>query len=105
MGDLTIIKNRVKRGDPVGELGVKFAQQPEDTAPDQREIKVSFIDPAGPAARTELKVGDIITSIDGIDVTGASTANAWTLMRAPPGTKLLLGLARGAQVPVVLAAL
>jgi len=30
--------------------------------------------------------------------------NAWILMRAPPGTKLALGLGRGATVAVVLAA-
>ncbi len=104
VGDLTIIKRRVKRNEPAGELGVNFARQPPDTPPDRREFKVSFIDPAGPAAKTELKVGDLVTSIDGVDVTGASWANAWILMRAPPGTKLVLGLGRGAQVTVVLAA-
>jgi len=104
LGDLAILAKRVKQGDPVGELGINFAEQPPDTEPDQRELKISFIDPAGPAAKTELKVGDLITSIDGQDVTGANVTTAWVLMRAPPGTKLALGLARGATVSVVLAA-
>jgi len=51
VGDIQILKRRVKPNDPVGELGLHFAQQPPDTPPDQRELKVSFIDPAGPAAR------------------------------------------------------
>jgi protocatechuate 3,4-dioxygenase beta subunit len=104
VGDITVLRRRVKRNEPAGELGVSFAQQPPDTPPDGRELKVSYIDPAGPAAKAELKVGDIVTSIDGIDVTGANAMNAWILMHAPPGTKLVLGLKRGAQVTVVLAA-
>ena len=39
-----------------------------------------------------------------VDVAGANASNGWMLMRAPPGTKLVLGLKRGAQVTVVLAA-
>jgi protocatechuate 3,4-dioxygenase beta subunit len=104
VGDLPIIKKRVKKGDPVGELGVRFAEQPPDTQPDQRVYKVSYIDPAGPAAKSELKVGDTIISIDGVDITGANAMTAWVLMRAPPGTALSLGLQRGATVKVTLAA-
>ncbi|MBA3818176.1 MAG: carboxypeptidase regulatory-like domain-containing protein, partial [Deltaproteobacteria bacterium] len=104
LGDLTIYKKRVKENDPVGELGFNFAEQPRDTEPEQREYKVSWIDPAGPAAKTELQVGDVITSIDGVDVAGANSSAAWALMRAPPGTKLALGLARKVTVTVTLAA-
>jgi protocatechuate 3,4-dioxygenase beta subunit len=104
LGTIPMIRKRVKAGDTVGELGVNFAEQPPDTPPDKQELKVSWIDPAGPAAKTELKVGDMITSIDGIDITGASAPIAYVLMRAAPGTKLSLGLARGATVVVVLAA-
>ncbi len=104
IGDIGILKKRIKKGDPVGELGVNFAEQPRDTLPDKRELKVSFVDPAGPAAKTDLKVGDIVTTCDGIDVSGASSSNWYTLRSAPPGTKLVLGLARGAKVEVTLAA-
>ena len=104
VGDIQILKRRVKPNAPVGELGVHFVEQPPNTAPDQREFKVSYIDPAGPAARTELKAGDLITAIDGIAITGANAMNAWLLLRAPPGTELVLGLKRGATVTVVLAA-
>ena len=64
LGDIGVLKRRVKPGDPVGELGINFKEQPPTTLPDQRTFEVSSIDPAGPAAKTELKVGDVITSID-----------------------------------------
>ena len=70
---------------------------------DQRRFKVSYIDPQGPAAKTELKVGDVIISVDGYDVTGARFVDGWTLMRAPPGTALKLGLARDTTMKLVLA--
>jgi membrane-associated protease RseP (regulator of RpoE activity) len=104
VGNFPMIKKRVKAGDPVGELGINFAEQAPDTKPDSYEYKVSWIDPKGPAAATELKVGDVITSVDGTDITGAQAQTGWVLMRAAPGTKLSLGLARGATVVVTLAA-
>ena len=103
VGSIPMIKKRVKQGDPVGELGVNFAEQPPDTELDKGEYKISWIDPAGPAAKTDLKVGDVITSIDGIDIVGNQQLGS-VLMRAAPGTKLALGLARGATVTVILAA-
>ncbi len=103
IGDIGMFKRRVKQGDKVGELGIKFADAPPGTPYDARTMTVAFIDPKGPAAKTDLKVGDVVTSVDGIDVTGVNTVNAMTLMRAPPGTKLSLGLQRGATVEVVLA--
>ena len=103
LGDVPIFKKRVKRGDAIGELGIHFADQPEETLPDDHEMKVSWIDPQGPAAKVDLKVGDIVTTVDGIDVTGASSSNAWSLVRAAPGTKISLGLARGTSVTIVLA--
>jgi len=103
LGTLPILKKRVKPGEAVGELGLNFAEQPPGTPEDERQYKVSWIDPAGAAAKTELKVGDIVTSVDGMEITGASSSQAWVLMRAPPGTRLALGLARGVTVTVTLA--
>lgn len=104
IGDITVLKKRIKDGDPAGELGVNFVNLPNDTPPDKYRLEVSFIEPDGPAIKTDLKVGDVITSIDGINVTGGDSIHAWTLLRAPPGTKIVLGLARGASITVVLAA-
>src|SRR5262249_28527794 len=104
VGDIGVLKKRVKNGDPVGETGIHFASQPNDTPAEQQAYKVSWIDPAGPAANSGLLVGDVVTSIDGVDVSGANHANGWMLLRSPPGAKLALGLARGATVTIMLAA-
>jgi C-terminal processing protease CtpA/Prc len=104
VGDIGVIKKRIKEGQPSGELGINFVDLPEDTPPDKITLEVSYIDPKGPAATSGIKVGDVVTSIDGVDVTGGNYAHAWTLMNASPGTKLALGLKRGVTVNIVLAA-
>lgn len=104
VGELPLVKRRLPVGTPSGSLGANFAEQPHDTLPDQREHRVSYVDPAGPAAKRGLVVGDVVTSIDGVDIRGANSGLADPLMRAPPGTQLALGLARGVTLHVVLAA-
>ncbi|HSR97319.1 MAG TPA: PDZ domain-containing protein, partial [Kofleriaceae bacterium] len=104
LGDLLIIGRRAKLGEPVGVLGLRFEVQPADVPADQRMFKISGIDPAGPAANTALQVGDVITTCDGIDVTGVRFQNWWSLTQAPPGTKLTLGTQRGVTATIVLAA-
>jgi protocatechuate 3,4-dioxygenase beta subunit len=102
LGDITVIKKRLKKGEVAGDLGLHFVDLPNDTPPDKYRLEVSFILPGGAAAKTEIKVGDVITAIDGVDVTGGGSMNAWPLLRAPVGTKLTLGLARGATIVLVL---
>ena len=102
IGDVSIIKKRVKEGEPSGEMGLHFKEQPPDTEPEAQELRVSFIEPDSAAAKTDIKVGDVIVAVDGVDVRGANGMHAWTLMNAPPGTKLVLGLERGASVTITL---
>ena len=99
-----MLKKRLKDNEPEGELGIHFAESPQGEDADKHQYKVSYIDPQGPAAKLDIKVGDVVVSIDGIDVQGVNSANGWTLMRAPAGTKLTLGLARGTTAVVTLAA-
>jgi len=103
VGDVPILKKRVNHGDPVGDLGLHWANLADSTPIDELKLQVSWIDPHGPAAKTELRVGDVVTSVDGIEVTGSGFVNAWTELAAPPGTKIVLGLARGVSVTVTLA--
>jgi hypothetical protein len=103
LGDFRLVSSRIKRGEPIGALGLGFEVPPADTPLDQRAFKISSIDPAGPAASTALQVGDVITTCDGIDVTGVRSHTWWTLTQAPPGTRLTLGTQRGVTVTVVLA--
>jgi hypothetical protein len=90
LGDIAIVEARVKFDQPVGKIGVQF-----DDA-----MRIYSIDPDGPAAHSELVVGDVVTSIDGIDVTGAPLSTAYAMIKAPPGMTIELGLARGITVSI-----
>ncbi len=103
VGDLGVVKVRVGASDPHGELGVTWVQYPGDTPSSQRAFEVAAIDTNGPAAGTDLRVGDVVVTVDGFDARGGNRSSAWTLMFAPPGTPLKLGLARGPTVTLVLA--
>jgi C-terminal processing protease CtpA/Prc len=52
---------------------------------------------------TELAVGDVITSIDGVDAGVLASETVCALFEPPPGTVLQLAVARGATVTVVAA--
>jgi C-terminal processing protease CtpA/Prc len=103
VGDVGIAKARVKRTDPHGELGIAWTDFPEDTPSAQRAFQVAAIDPAGPAAATDLRVGDIITTIDGVDARNNNRSAAWGLLDGAPGTVVTLGTARGVTVAITLA--
>jgi protocatechuate 3,4-dioxygenase beta subunit len=102
IGDVALIRSRVKSGEPIGVLGLQLEPPMQQTV-EQRELKISAIDPAGPAAGTGLQVGDVITTCDGVDVTGEGAVNWWRLTTAPPGTRLTLGTRRGITATIVLA--
>ena len=101
VGDLPIVKSRAT-GDDAGDLGFELELSRETTIA-KRERKVETIEPAGPAARSGLRAGDVIIRVDGIDVRGAGYDHWDAAVAAPPGTKLVLELARGATVSIVLA--
>ena len=104
VGDLPMIKKRLKDGEAAGELGLQFKVQPPDVALEDRKLEVSFIEPGGPAAKTAIEVGDVVTSVDGISVVGENAMQGYLMMNAPVGTTLALELARGTTVNVTLAA-
>lgn len=102
LGDILVVQPRagIDSGEQ-GEVGYSLVANPASWFVDRFEI--ASIEPAGPAARSGLRVGDVITSVDGIDVRGENAGFYHALTSAPPGTKLLLGLARDTTVEVVLA--
>lgn len=102
VGEISVLKKRLKKGETGGDLGLNFKEQPRGTPIDQRVYEVSFIDPKGPAVQSGIKVGDVIISVDGVDITGANAMDAWVLLNALPGTKLELGLKRGVTVSITL---
>ncbi len=94
VGDIMLAKRRFPRGERFGDLGVSVVGEP---------LHVDSIDPVGPAATSGLVVGDIVSSIDGVNVVGATPGAASSLLYVSPGTAVQLGLARGATVTIVAA--
>src|SRR5262249_36437993 len=68
MGDVAILAARVANDTPRGELGFDL-----DTW--DRQIRVKRIDEDGPAVASGLVIGDVITKVDGVDVTGTGRDN------------------------------
>jgi S1-C subfamily serine protease len=91
LGDVIVAKQRYKDGDKFGETGFEFAT---DT------FRVDEIDSSGPAARSGLVVGDVVTSIDGIGFENAPWESAWSLFNVPVGTTIRLGLADSRAVTI-----
>lgn len=100
VGDIEVPRNRIKPKERGGDIGFTLAEQPRDTDPDRRALEVALVRPDGPAANTGLVAGDVITSVDGRDVTGVKYVLFRTLARVPPGQVIHLGLARGEAVAI-----
>jgi protocatechuate 3,4-dioxygenase beta subunit len=98
VGDIPIRRRRLERGDRPGDLGFTLEQMPPDVDPADIVLKVAAIRAGGPAAGTGLAVGDLIESIDGVDVRGEAAYDFWILAQAPEGTVLRIGVARGATI-------
>jgi C-terminal processing protease CtpA/Prc len=92
LGDIAVAKRRNKRDEKFGRFGITFASD---------SLRVDAIDPIAPAGKTELVVGDVVTSVDGIDLTGVPLDTAWTLISVPAGTAVRFGLARGVMITMV----
>ena len=89
-----------------GWLGIEIQSQLRD--PTQLEtstgVEVLNVIAQGPAAKSGLRVGDIILTIDGIEMTDANTLIQY-VARKPPNTELNAQILRGgknAQVQIVL---
>jgi protocatechuate 3,4-dioxygenase beta subunit len=100
VGDLVAPKRRVPSRDTGGDLGFDTKDQPPDTEPEDARCEVSHLRPGGPAVSSGLKVGDVITTVDGHDISGVNSYLRWTLLRVPVGTEVTLGLERGATVKI-----
>ena len=100
LAPIRVVKLRGKLLAPEGDLGFETADSPPDIDPADKKEVVSAIRSDGPAAKSGLQVGDVIVSVDGHDIRGVNNYLAWTLMRVPQGTAVVLGLARGSQVSI-----
>jgi protocatechuate 3,4-dioxygenase beta subunit len=100
VGQIKMAKRRIGPQDRGGDFGFQLKEQPPDIEPDQTQLVVSLIRPDGAAASSGLKVGDVIVSIDGIDVTGPNYYLYWSLGEVKEGTKVSFGLARGEKIAI-----
>lgn len=100
LGELKVIKNRMKNSETQGDLGFKFKEIAPDSEPEDRVLEVAVVRPGGPAAEAGLKAGDIVNTMEGKDVTGINSSRSWKLMRVPEGKTVKMGLEEGGTVTV-----
>jgi S1-C subfamily serine protease len=100
LGTIRMTRNRVERGDPVGDLGYTLRHPEPGADPLQRRQVVAVVRPGGPAAAAGLQAGDEIVMVEGQGVIGADAYLHNNLTKVPPGAVVRLGLARGVTVEV-----
>jgi S1-C subfamily serine protease len=97
---IKMVKRRTDRQGRGGDLGFKIKEGDAEKEFHEIPLEVAFIRPGGPAAQTDLKVGDIITAVDGHDVSGENHYLYPGLTHVPEGTTLSFTLERGATVKI-----
>lgn len=102
LGKIEMIQDRLADRERDGDLGIKLKEKPPEVEWDEAPLEVAFIRPDGPAAKTALRVGDVIVAVDGQDVTGDDRYRYSKLTRAPEGTAVTLEVERGEKVRIVL---
>lgn len=89
-GKATVALEVVKRsGDTPGDIGAEL---------DGDVPHIALVNAQGPAAKAGLRAGDVIVSVDGAPVAPLDSSGVAVLINNhPPGTKVALGVLRGAQ--------
>ena len=62
-------------------------------------VRLRYLFPDQPAAKSGLQVGDVILAVDGKDITPLSLTDAISLIRGPRGSKATLTIQRGQDKP------
>ncbi len=103
VGTIKVARRRIKGRERGGDLGFTLKQNEPDVEPEDIVLEVALVRADGPAANSGLQVGDVITSIDGHEVTGTNVSLYYALARVPEGTAITLGLKRGDNVQITAA--
>jgi hypothetical protein len=101
---IRLARQKVKPGEATGDLGFAIKLAAPMSEPAERPIEVALVRPGGAAGAAGLRVGDVIVSVDGADVTGERRYLYESLTRLPAGARVRLGLARGVTLEVTTAA-
>ncbi|MDQ3337014.1 MAG: carboxypeptidase regulatory-like domain-containing protein [Myxococcota bacterium] len=99
VGDILVV---VTANELSGESGLDFVDNEDYLQVDRWQVVVKSVAANGPGALAGIKAGDVVTSINGIDMRGFGSMNLWRLLSAPPGTTLAFTLARGVTVNITL---
>lgn len=97
---IKLVKRRTEARSRGGDLGFKVKEGDAEKEWHETPIEVAFIRPGGPAAKTDLEVGDVITAVDGHDVSGENRYLYGSLTQVPEGTMLSFSLKRGTTVRI-----
>jgi protocatechuate 3,4-dioxygenase beta subunit len=100
IGIVSALKSRTPNGEAQGDPGISFKQS--ERWSESIPLEVVRIDPTGPCGKLDVKVGDVLVAVDGIDIGGERGYLANILMEAPAGTKIELAFARGNKISVTL---
>ena len=92
---------RLKGRERAGDLGFSLKDVAPEDEPEDTPLQVAVIRPGGPAAKTELKLGDVIVEVDGKDVTGDNRYLYGSLARVKEGESVTIGLEDGRTVTIV----
>ena len=98
--DLRVPRRRLSPGQVQGDLGYTL-KETDPSRPEDAQREVAFVDPKGPAARAGLRIGDVITQVDGYDVSGPHASRYTSLIMVPAGRSVRLTVARGETIEVV----
>lgn len=101
LAPLRLVAQRVKGRERGGDLGFSVKETAPDQEPEDTPLQVAVIRPGGPAAKTDLKLGDVIVEVDGTDVTGDNRYLYNGKLRVNEGDSISLGLADGRSVTIV----
>jgi hypothetical protein len=93
VGDVMILKRKYVDvdGHRLGGLGVSLSD----------DRRIDGFEQNSAAAKAGLVVGDVVTTIDGLDVSAATGSVVYALTVAPVGTTIRIGVARGVTVAAV----
>ncbi len=86
---------RIPLHEKPGDLGFSLAPAPDGKDPTDVPLTVGVVEPGGPASDGGLRVGDVLTAIDGHDVTGDNWDSYFSLIRVREGTVIALTVEGG----------
>lgn len=98
LGDVAIPTRRRVGREPRGDWGFEVIRWNHDGDQIEQPATVASVRPGSQAERLGLKVGDVITEIDEIDVTGNGRYILYFRMDAPVGATSVFGLQRGEHI-------